>query len=623
MVVFASLIPSLAGCGGGGPPSPATVAGRVVAAWNRGDWATAAQYVDSPPTNFATAAPAVAAGLHATSASHVLGAVTSSGSTGQAPVTSTYQLPGLGPWVVQSVLPLVKRSGHWLITWSATAVDPKLSATQHLVLVREWAPRAAILGAGNIPLTTQGSQVVVGVEGSRIKSPATLTSVLIGAGATGAEVSSALTAASQHPTFFEPVFTMPLSKYNALGGNSSSLYTVPGTVFQHISTRQAATPGLGAHLVGTVGPITADELKKLGALYDGTSTVGQNGLEAAYEAQLAGKPGGRIDAVSANGQAAGTLATFAPTPGTPVHTSIDLTVQQAAEAALAGETSYGALVAVRASTGQLLADETVPEANPFDLGLAGEFAPGSTFKVITSTALIEKGLSPSSPASCPPTITIDGESFHNAEGDQPTATMGGAFTESCNTAFIGLATANLQMASLPAAAAQYGIGSSPHMGLPAFGGSVPTPTDPAGLAQTAIGQARVVASPLAMAMVGAALDSGTARAPRLVAGAPDDSAATHPVPAAVVSDLRQMMQQVVLSGTAAGTGLPPGTYAKTGTAEYGSGTPQKTDAWLVGYDGDIAFACVIQGTGNGGPTDGPIVARFLKALPAAALGAGG
>jgi membrane peptidoglycan carboxypeptidase len=86
------------------------------------------------------------------------------------------------------------------------------------------------------------------------------------------------------------------------------------------------------------------------------------------------------------------------------------------------------------------------------------------------------------------------------------------------------------------------------------------------------------------------------------------------LPPNVAAELQQMMGQVVTSGTAAGTGLPAGTHAKTGTAEYGSGTPQPTDAWLIGYRGDIAFAMVEQGTGNGGPTDGPVVAGLLQAL---------
>ena len=619
-VIVAFLATFLTACGGG-PPGPSAVAQRFVAAWDRGDWSVMDQYVDGAPADFVASGPKVAAGLRATSATHLLGALTHQGAGASIAISSTYQLPGFGPWTVQSTLPLRKQSGHWLVEWSPAVVDAALQAGQRLTLADVWAPRAQILGAGGTPLTTQGAVVVVGVEGSRIHSDSQVTAALTAAGASESQVSTALAAAHQNPTYFEPVFDLAEAKYQAIGGDSSQLYKVQGTVFQHTAQRQAATPGLAAHLVGTIGPITAQELGQLGPPYDATAIVGQTGLEQVYEKELAGAPGGHIEVLNANGQTVSTVASFAPRPGKAISTTIDLQVQQAAEAALAGISGNGALVAVRASTGQVLADESVPEGYGFDQGLGGEFPPGSTFKMITSTALIEKGLSPSSPASCPPTISVDGESFHNAEGDAPVSTIAGAFTESCNTAFISLATSNLQAGSLPAAAALYDLGSKPNMGMPMFGGNVPTPKDQAGLAQTAIGQAQVVVSPLAMAMVAAALDTGTVRSPRLVDGAPDDTAPTHTVPPLVLSDLQQMMLSVVTSGTAAGTGLPAGTHAKTGTAQYGPPTPPRTDAWLVGYDGDIAFAAVIQGTGNGGPTDGPIVAKFLKALPAAELAA--
>jgi len=83
----------------------------------------------------------------------------------------------------------------------------------------------------------------------------------------------------------------------------------------------------------------------------------------------------------------------------------------------------------------------------------------------------------------------------------------------------------------------------------------------------------------------------------------------------VVSGLHQMMASVVASGTAAGQGLPAGTYAKTGTAQYGTSKPLKIDAWLMGFKGNVAFAArVVDSGGNGGPTCGPIVARFLDGL---------
>ena len=131
-----------------------------------------------------------------------------------------------------------------------------------------------------------------------------------------------------------------------------------------------------------------------------------------------------------------------------MQTTIDPNVQRAAEAALAGEKKNAALVAVNAQTGAVLAAANA-NSGEFDQALDGAYPPGSTFKVITSTALIDHGLSPSSAASCPATATVDGEVFHNAEGEGQVSDLLHAFAESCNTAFIGLATTEPHAAGLP------------------------------------------------------------------------------------------------------------------------------------------------------------------------------
>jgi len=600
---------TLSGCGSSA--SPGATARSYLADWARRDWSAMRSLVAAPPPDFASVSATALTDLSVRRASYAPGTLRTDGARASEPVSERLAISGIGTVTIRTVLRLVQRSGKWLVAWSPATIAPPLRTGGQLLLQTTWAPRAPILGAGGAPLTVQAPMVTIGVEGQRIRHPASLVTALVGAGATPAQASSAIAAAKARPTWFEPVFTVPMARYEQL---KPALYPLPGTVFQTTSARTAITPGLAAHVVGTVGPVTAQELSSLGPPYSASSVVGQTGLEQAYERQLAGLPGATITVLSPKGLPVATLARLSPRPGTAVQTTISPRVQQAAEAALSGVRKNAALVAVNASTGAILAAVSVPDSSEFDQALGGAFPPGSSFKVITSTALIEHGLTPASPASCPPTITVDGEVFHNGEGTAPISDLLHAFAESCNTAFIGLATSHLTAAELPGAAALFGIGTTPRIGLPAFGGSVPLPAGPADLAATAIGQGRVLVSPLAMAEVAAGADTGTAHPASLVDGAAGEQAPASQLPAAVVSGLHEMMAQVVATGTAANRGLPAGTYAKTGTAQYGRGSPLPTDAWLIGFNGTIAFAMVVVDGGEGGPTDGPLIARFLDLL---------
>jgi cell division protein FtsI/penicillin-binding protein 2 len=601
----------LVGCSGS-TPQPQTTASAYLSAWATQNWAAMRGLVSDPPADFTTVNQAAFTNLSVKQAGLTAGTMTTTGSKAAEPVTERLTLAGLGTVTIGSQLHLVLANGKWLVSWSPATIAPQLGTGDQLSLAKTWPTRAAILGKDGTPLTTHGQVVTIGVEGLRIKNASAVKAALVSVGATAEQASSAIAAAKAHPTFFEPVFTVTQARYNQI---QATIYPIPGTVFQSSSARSAITPGLAAGLVGTVGPVTAQELSQLGAPYDASSIVGQTGLEQADERQLAGQPGATVTVTGKNGARVATVATLAPHPGTAVMTTIDPTVEQAAEIALTGQKKSAALVAVNAMTGAVLAVVSV-NSGGFDEAIDGGFPPGSTFKVITSGALITHGLTPRSAASCPGTATVDGEVFHNAEGEAPVSTLLQAFTESCNTAFIRLATGHLTPPDLPAAASMFGLGQRPHLGLVAFGGSVPKPADEADLAATAIGQGRVLISPLAMAMVAAAADTGTAHSPLLVQGESGAGAATGTLSPALVSDLHEMMASVVDSGTAAGQGLPAGTFAKTGTAQYGTSAPLKTDAWLMGFKGDIAFAAlVVNSNGNGGPTCGPIVARFLDGVP--------
>ena len=621
LVVLAVAVAAVAGCGGSAS-TPQTTLAHYLDDWGRGDWAAMRSEVLNPPADFTSVNSQAFSALGISHASFGAGpvAMARSSNSASARVSERFTLPHVGAWTSMTTVRMVKHDKDWLVSWSPATINPSLRAGEKLAVRTIWPARAPILGAGGKSLTDRHPVVVVGVVGKRIRDASAVRADLLKAGAARTQVSQALAQAAAHPALFEPVFTVSLGRFDQLKSQPGpeNVYSVRGTEFERSSAPGAITPQLAAHLVGSLGPVTAQQLKTLGTPYDAASIVGQSGLQASQERTLAGVPSAHIDIENASGAPVKLLARFGGRPGAAVHTSIDPQVQRAAEQALAqSKRPNVSMVAIRASTGQVLAVASNP-LSTYDTALQGAYPPGSTFKVLTFTALQARGLTPSSPAACPSTVTVDGKPFHNAQGVSPVSTIDAAFAESCNTAFINLAVGHLSRADYPAVARLYGLNLTPELGLPAFSANVPEPAGQTELAADAIGQGRLTFSPLGMAQVAAAIDSGTVRAPRLVQGAPDDTRASSRLPAGLVADLRSMMGSVTTSGTAAGTGLPAGTHAKTGTAEYGVGPESKLkiDGWLMGYYGDIAFAIVTQDTGgsDGGPIDGPLIAKFLDAL---------
>ena len=601
----------LAACGSGGDDASATVE-RYLRAWNRQDYDALSRQVVEPPADFVDYHREHVESLDVSNEEHVAGDITEDDDRARVTLTNRYETDPFGPWETRGTLELTRRDDKWRVVWSAQQLDDRLTPGARLALDVDWPERAAVLGAGGVPLTVPAPMVRVGIQGSRVSDPAALSGALAQAGVSGPKIDEALASARAHPDWFVPVVELTQERYAEV---RPIIYPVPGTVFQNFTTRRAATAELGAHVVGMVGPITAELLAQLGSPYGQHDVVGRNGVEAEYERTLAGTPGATITIVDPAGASLATVATFAQAAGTPVQLTIDPTVQRAAEQALDGVPGEAAIVAVRASTGEILASVSSPIDRAFDLALRGQLPPGSTFKIVTTAGLLQHGVEPNTVLTCPATITVDGQRFRNFEGEAvPSLTLAQAFALSCNAAFIGAAT-DLPADSFTTTAAQFGIGTDQQIGLSAFGGSVPTPASASEQAATSIGQAKVVVSPLSMASVAATVASGTWHAPRLVAGAANDKVEARPLDPRVASALRSMMEGVVRSGTASGAGLPPGTIGKTGTAEYGAGNPPPTHAWFVGARGDIGVAVVVYGGGVGGEVAAPIAARFLAQLP--------
>ena len=520
-------------------------------------------------------------------------------------------------WKYRGALPLRHTNTGWHVVWSRTALHPLLTSTTKFATARILPTRAPILGSEGAPLTVDGPFVTIGIEPRRLTDRVgTLQTLAANLPPLTAEaIAQKLDAPGVRPDYFVEIATVPEAQYQQI---KPAIYPLVGVTFPTTKRREAATPQLGAHVVGKVGPVTADLLKEFGPSYVSGDVVGLDGLERRYETRLAGTASHSIDLVDAKGVTTQHLASVAGIAPQPVQTTIDLPTQRAAEAAV-GLASPAALVAIRPSDGAVRAVVSTPVSQAFDRALDGAYPPGSTFKVVTSAALLEHGTTPETSATCPPTITVNGRDFKNFEGEaEPTLPFSRAFAISCNTAFIGLAQ-NLPPDALGTAAHEFGFDTAPQIGLSSKGGAFPTPKDATERVAAAIGQGRVTASPLTMAGVAGAVAGGTWRAPSLVTDpAPAvPTAATIPALAPGVADpLRAFMTGVVQNGTGTAAAISGQPIAgKTGTAEFGTDVPPKTHAWFIGFRNDLAFSVIVEGGGVGGRVAAPIAHAFLLAVP--------
>jgi len=619
-------------------PAPGPAAHAYLTAWARRDLPAMKALVDRPPAQFDRVQTDVAAALQVSTGAYAASRVKRHGDQAQASFAAKLHLAGLGEWDYQGQLTLRRQGRHWLVEWRPETVHPALHAGLRLTRERTVPPRAPILAADGTPLSSAGTAVTVGIFPGHVQDRASLAAAL--AQVPGADVARAiagLSAPGLKPDAFVPVGEVDEARFAQL---RPSLAPVPGIVFRRHGINAAATADLGAHGVGSIGEITAELLPRLGERYQAGDLVGLSGLEAAAEHQLRGAPSGEVRVVDGTGKVVTVLQRFAGADPQPLVTTLDLAVQRAAEHALDGVTQPAALVALQASTGDVKAIVSRPVNIAFDRALEGRYPPGSTFKVVTTVALLASGVTPDQAVPCPPDAVVGGKRFTNFEGEAaPSIPFRRAFAISCNTAFVGLAS-HLSNAQLGAAAAEFGFGTPLSPGLPAVSARFPTPVDAAEHAAASIGQGRVTSSPLAMATVAAAADSGTWHAPHLLAnpagaatagaagGGPSTTAAgaepatttagaaPPPLDPAVVQTLRQLMGEVVASGTGTPAQVPggPPVAGKTGTAEFGPGNPPATHAWFIGFRGDLAFAVLVEGGGVGGRVAAPLAARFLAGV---------
>ncbi|UGS37135.1 penicillin-binding transpeptidase domain-containing protein [Capillimicrobium parvum] len=329
------------------------------------------------------------------------------------------------------------------------------------------------------------------------------------------------------------------------------------------------------------------------------------GLQRIFDDRLAGHPAERLlfgKRVIARTKAA---------KGRDVHTTIRPALMARAANALGDR--LGGVAVIRPRDGAVLALA--------GLAVSAPQPPGSTFKIITAAAALEDGKA--TPATTYPVRTaavLSGTQLRNAGGESCGGTLTESFIESCNSVFAPLG-AKVGAKKLVAAAERFGFNEEPR--IPAAKPSTISPPsklpDDLAVGAAAIGQDRDLATPLAMASVGATIATGGVRAaPRL--SRLQKRVRKRAVSTKVAHQVREMMLGVVRSGTGTAAAIPGVEVAgKTGTAELrpNSSDPKDADAWFVAFAPagrpEVAVAVMLVGAGFGGTAAAPVAREVLQA----------
>jgi peptidoglycan glycosyltransferase len=356
--------------------------------------------------------------------------------------------------------------------------------------------------------------------------------------------------------------------------------------------------------------------------------VGISGLELAFNARLAGKPGGKLLAVSADGSSVRTLAEAKPHEGAPVKTTIDPGLQEVAVSALAGRAGGVAVLDAKRGDVRALAGQAFSAPQP----------PGSTFKIVTTTAALEAGeVSLDDEFEITNGVDVGGRFLNNAGGEYCGGTFREAFAESCNAVFapLGPAVGNDKLVET---AESYGFNSPPTLYAPKIirevdpeESTIPTEIgEEIDLGVSAIGQGEVLATPLEMANVAQTVGNDGVRMPTSIVANQKLRPQAEPgrvMSPKIAAELTELMIGVVNEGTGTAADISEAQVAgKTGTAELGpkpgeeeSENPvQIKDAWFAAFapaeKAKLAVGVLlIEAEAAGGEVAAPIAAEVLSA----------
>ncbi|WP_122442050.1 NTF2-like N-terminal transpeptidase domain-containing protein, partial [Mycobacterium attenuatum] len=481
--VFASVLVAVAvlpGCTPR-PEGPGPAAEKFFAALAIGDTATAAQLTDNP-NEAREALNAAWAGLQATHLDAQLLSSKYAEDMGTVAYRFTWHLPKNRRWSYDGQLKMARDEGKWEVRWATTGLHPKLGEHQTFSLRSDPPRRASVNELGGTDVLAPGFLYHYSLDAT------TAGADLIG---TAHAVVGAL-----HPfndTLNDPQLlaeqasssTHPLDLGVTLRADDSNrVFAAIGQLPGVVVTPQADLLPTDDHFA----PIVMTEVKK--AVID----------------QLDGQAGWRVVSVNQNGVDVAVLHEVEPSPAPSITITLDRTVQNAAQRAVDARGGKAMIVVIKPSTGEILAIAQNVGANADGpIATTGLYPPGSTFKMVTAGAAVERDMAtPNTMLGCPGHLDIGHRTIPNYGGfDLGVVPLSRAFASSCNTTFAELSS-KLPPRGLTQAASRYGIGLDYRVeGITTVTGSVPPTVDLAERTEDGFGQGRVLASPFGMALVAA------------------------------------------------------------------------------------------------------------------------
>lgn len=557
------------------PDGPGPAAEKFFAALAIGDTATAAQLSDNP-NEAREALNGAWAGLQASHLDVQILNAKYAEDTGMVGYRFTWHLPKNRTWTYDGQLKMARDEGRWEVRWTTTDLHPKLGEHQTFALRADRPRRASVNELG----------------GSDVLAPGYLYHYTLDATQAGPSESLSFTTHSIVDVLrpFNNTLTDPQTLAEQA---SAATHPLDLGVTLHPDDNDKVFPAIG-RLPGIVVTPLAEMLPT--DPHFAPAVVAE--VKKAVMDQLDGQAGWRVVSVNQNNVDVAVLHEVEGSPAPSVSITLDRVVQNAAQRAVDNKGGKAMIVVIKPSTGEILAIAQNKGADADGLPATnGLFPPGSTFKMITAGAAIDRDMAtPNSMLGCPGHIDIGHRTIPNYGGfDLGVVPMSRAFASSCNTTFAELSS-RMPPRGLTQTATRYGIGLDYTVdGLTTVTGSVPPTVDLAERTEDGFGQGKVLASPFGMALVAATVAAGKTPVPQLIAGRPttvegDDT----PISPKMVEALRPMMRLVVTNGTAkeiAGCGE---IYGKTGEAEF----PGGSHSWFAGYRGDLAFAALIVGGGS-------------------------